>query len=53
MRLGDDVFSTREARKGIENLRKYYGMFGYIDFVPEPTSNSPGNPTVDLTIDGR
>jgi len=24
-------------RKGIENMRKFYGKFGYIDFVPEPS----------------
>src|ERR1035438_7888605 len=31
-----DPFSTTKLRKGIENLRKLYGEFGYIDFVPEP-----------------
>lgn len=31
-----DVFSTAKFRKGLENLRKLYGEFGYIDFVPEP-----------------
>ena len=31
-----DVFSTAKLRKGIENMRKLYGEFGYIDFVPEP-----------------
>lgn len=31
-----DVFSTARFRKGLENLRKLYGEFGYIDFVPEP-----------------
>ena len=31
-----DVFSTDKLRKGIENMRKLYGKFGYIDFVPEP-----------------
>ena len=35
MRQGD-VFSTAKLRKGMENLRKLYGEFGYIDFVPEP-----------------
>ena len=28
-----DVFSTAKLRKGIENMRKLYGEFGYIDFV--------------------
>ncbi len=31
-----DVFSTAKLRKGMEDLRKLYGQFGYIDFVPEP-----------------
>ena len=31
-----DVFSTGKLRKGLEQLRKLYGEFGYIDFVPEP-----------------
>src|ERR1039458_284163 len=31
-----DIFSTDKLRKGIENMRKLYGKFGYIDFVPEP-----------------
>ncbi|MDW8129369.1 MAG: outer membrane protein assembly factor BamA [Bryobacterales bacterium] len=31
-----DIFSTAKFRKGLENLRKLYGEFGYIDFVPEP-----------------
>jgi outer membrane protein insertion porin family len=32
-----DVFSTDKLRKGLENLRKLYGQFGFIDFVPEPS----------------
>jgi outer membrane protein insertion porin family len=31
MRLGD-VFSTEKLRKGIENMRKFYGKFGYYRF---------------------
>ena len=31
-----DVFSTAKLRKGIENMRKLYGEFGFIDFVVEP-----------------
>ena len=27
-----DVFSTAKLRKGIENMRKLYGEFGFIDF---------------------
>jgi outer membrane protein insertion porin family len=44
------VFSTDRLRKGLENLRKLYGQFGYIDFVPEPQFDFPSNHEVDLTI---
>ena len=45
-----DPFSTAKLRKGLENMRKAYGDFGYIDFVPEPQIDTvPGN-MVDLTI---
>ena len=50
MREGD-VFSTEKLRKGIENLRKLYGEFGYIDFVPEPSFDPiPGSDQLDLTL---
>jgi outer membrane protein insertion porin family len=46
-----DVFSTEKLQKGIENLRKLYGDFGYIDFVPEPDPEPvPGSDKIDLTI---
>jgi len=46
-----DVFSTAKLRKGLENMRKAYGDFGYIDFVPEPEIDVvPGTNTIDLTI---
>ena len=46
-----DVFSTAKLRKGLENWRKAYGDFGYIDFVPEPEINKvPGTNTIDLTL---
>ncbi|MEO7144816.1 MAG: outer membrane protein assembly factor BamA [Bryobacteraceae bacterium] len=46
-----DVFSTEKLRKGIENLRKLYGEFGYIDFVPEPSFDPiPGSDQLDLTL---
>ncbi len=46
-----DVFSTDKLRKGIENLRKLYGQFGYIDFVPEPNFDIiPDTDKIDLTI---
>ena len=46
-----DVFSTEKLRKGIENMRKFYGKFGYIDFVPEPSFDVvPNSDQVDLTL---
>ncbi len=44
-----DVFSTAKLRKGIENMKKLYGEFGYIDFVPEP-SFDPSGDKIELTI---
>src|ERR1700691_2362063 len=32
-----DTFSTAKLRKGLENMRKLYGDFGFIDFVAEPS----------------
>jgi len=47
-----DAFSTAKLRKGLENMRKAYGDFGYIDFVPEPEIEpTPGVPNqLDLTL---
>jgi len=46
-----DVFSTEKLRKGLENLRKLYGEFGYIDFVPEPNFDIiPNTDKIDLTL---
>ena len=46
-----DVFSTEKLRKGMENMRKLYGQFGYINFVPEPSFEpQPGTDQIDLTI---
>ena len=46
-----DVFSTAKLRKGLESLRKLYGEFGYIDFVPEPSFDpQPGSDKIDLTL---
>jgi len=46
-----DVFSTEKLRKGIENMRKFYGKFGYIDFVPEPSFDVvPDTDQIDLTL---
>jgi outer membrane protein insertion porin family len=46
-----DIFSTNKLRKGMENLRKLYGEFGYIDFVPEPDFQPlAGSDRIDLTL---
>ena len=46
-----DVFSTSKLRKGLDNLRKLYGEFGYIDFVPEPSFDIiPNTDKIDLTL---
>jgi outer membrane protein insertion porin family len=45
-----DVFSRSKLTKGLENLRKIYGGFGYINFVPEPDFTNVANGQVDLTI---
>jgi outer membrane protein insertion porin family len=46
-----DVFSTEKLRKGIEAMRKTYGQFGFIDFVPEPNFEIvPNTDQIDLTL---
>jgi outer membrane protein insertion porin family len=46
-----DVFSTAKLRKGMEDLRKLYGGFGYIDFVAEPSFEPiPNTDKIDLTL---
>ena len=46
-----DIFSTAKLRKGLENMKKLYGDFGYIDFVPEPSIDPvPGSNQVDMTL---
>jgi len=46
-----DIFSTAKLRKGLEQLRKLYGEFGFIDFVPEPDFNIvPNSDKLDLTL---
>ncbi len=46
-----DIFSTTKLRKGMDNLRKLYGEFGYIDFVPEPAIDVvPNSDQIDLTL---
>ncbi len=45
-----DIFSTEKLRKGLKTLRKLYGEFGYIDFVPEPDPVPNPDGKIDLTI---
>jgi outer membrane protein insertion porin family len=46
-----DVFSADKLKKGLEEMRKLYGMYGHIDFVPEPNFEFiPDTDQVDLTI---
>ncbi len=46
-----DIFSTAKLRKGMEELRKLYGGFGYIDFLAEPTFEPiPDSDKIDLTL---
>lgn len=46
-----DTFSTAKLRKGMEELRKLYGQFGYIDMVPEPDFQpNPATAKLDLTL---
>lgn len=50
MRVGD-TFSTEKMRKGLEDMRKYYGLLGYWDFAPEPSMEViPDTDQIDLTI---
>jgi len=48
-----DPFSTEKLQKGLEELRKLYGNFGYIDFVgsPDPEVASGVKDQIDLTVD--
>jgi outer membrane protein insertion porin family len=46
-----DVFSTAKLRKGMEELRKLYGQFGYIDFVVEPDFEPlPNSDRINMTL---
>jgi len=47
-----DIFSTEKIRKALENYRKLYGDFGYIDFTPQPiTDPDEATKTVNLTME--
>jgi len=46
-----DVFSTAKLRKGLENMRKLYGDFGFIDFVAEPSFEPmPDSGLMDMSL---
>jgi outer membrane protein insertion porin family len=46
-----DIFSTAKLRKGMEEIKKLYSDFGYIDFVLEPSFESfPQSGEIDLTL---
>jgi outer membrane protein insertion porin family len=46
-----DTFSTAKLRKGLENMRKLYGEFGFIDFVAEPNFEPlPNSDRIDLSL---
>ena len=48
-----DVFNIKNLRDGMENLKKLYGEFGYIDFVGEPNfefHDSDDPPQIDLNL---
>jgi outer membrane protein insertion porin family len=46
-----DVFSTLKLRKGLENMRKLYGEFGFIDFVAEPSFEpDAAKGTIDMSL---
>jgi len=46
------IFDVSKLRKGMENLKKLYGEFGYIDFVAEPAFDFPEGapPRIDLNL---
>ena len=45
-----DIFSTAKLRKGLQNMTKLYGEFGYIDEVTEPSFDFPEPGKIDLTL---
>lgn len=45
-----DVFSTAKLRKGLENMRKLYGDFGFIDFVAEPSFDPSPDGKMDMSL---
>lgn len=46
-----DVFSTEKLQKGLEELRKLYGSFGYITFIADPIPEIvPNTDLINLTL---
>src|SRR4029077_15270967 len=46
-----DLFSATKIRKALDNYKKLYGEYGYIDFVPEPeTEPDDAKKVVNLTM---
>jgi len=46
-----DIFSTQKIRKALEEYKKLYGTYGFIDFTYEPlTDIDPQNKVVNLTL---
>ncbi len=46
-----DIFNVSKVRKGLENLRKVYGEFGFINMVPTPdTDLDRDNKRINMTF---
>jgi outer membrane protein insertion porin family len=45
-----DIFSTTRLQKGLEQMRKLYGEFGYIDMVPEPSFDPLPDGKMEMTL---
>ncbi|MGH7839733.1 MAG: BamA/OMP85 family outer membrane protein, partial [Candidatus Binataceae bacterium] len=51
MKTGD-VMDVSKLRKGLENLHKFYGQYGYINFVASPNPKpDEARHVVDITMD--
>lgn len=47
-----EIFSTEKIRKALEEYRKLFGNFGYIEFTAQPiTDPDPVTKTVNLTLE--
>ena len=48
-----EIFNVKKLRDGLENLKKLYGEFGYIDFIAEPSFeflDHDNPPKIDLNL---